>query len=107
MVGEIIYTPKFISQLDSLGRVLCRKEYFSFIEDVDHYSDKIYDFNPKNINHPITKYSSKRFQKFGKKYLRYKANNQTFWYIFFDEKDNRFLITYIPNNHSKDFLELL
>ena len=107
MVGEIIYSPQFLSELDLLAKVLYQQKYFSFIEDVDAYIDKIYDFIESNIDYPISKNSPESFQKFGKKYLRYKANNRTFCYIFFEEKDSRFLINHILNNHSKDFLELL
>ena len=107
MVGEIIYSPQFLSELDLLAKVLYQQKYFSFIEDVDAYIDKIYDFIECNIDYPISKNSPESFQKFGKKYLRYKANNHTFWYIFFDEKDSRFLINHILNNHLKDFPELL
>lgn len=43
----------------------------------------------------------------GKKYLKYASNKRTTWYIFFDQKDDKFLINHILNNHSQDFLELL
>lgn len=107
MVGKIVYSSLFISQLDDLAKVLYSQKYFGFIEDVDHYIDKIYDFITNNIDSPITKNSPERFKKFGQKYLRYKANTQTFWYIFFDQKDQRFLVNFILNNHSQDFPDLL
>ena len=107
MVGKIIYSPLFLSQLDDLAKVLYQKEYFGFIEDVDYYIDKIYDFIESNIHYPISKNSPEKFQKYGKRYLRYKANNLTFWYIFFDQNDNRFIVNHILNNHSQDFPELL
>ncbi|MDP2454615.1 MULTISPECIES: hypothetical protein [unclassified Kaistella] len=107
MVGEINYSPLFIDELDDLAKVLYQQKYFSFVEDVDIYIDKIYDFIESKIEYPISKNSPESFDKFGKKYLRYKANNQTFWYIFFDQKDNQFIINHILNNHSQDFPELL
>lgn len=107
MVGEINYSPLFIDELDDLAKVLYQQKYFSFVEDVDIYIDKIYDFIESKIEYPISKNSPESFDKFGKKYLRYKANNQTFWYIFFDQKGNQFIINHILNNHSQDFPELL
>lgn len=107
MVGEIIYSHNFISQLDDLAKILYFKKYFSFIEDVDSYIEKIYDFIDSNIDKPISKNSPKEFQKYGKKFIKYKANHQTFWYIFFDKKDNKFLVNLIINNHSQDFPELM
>jgi hypothetical protein len=49
----------------------------------------------------------KKFQRFGKKYLKYAAKKRTTWYMFFNKKDNRFLVNYILNDHSKDFPELM
>ena len=66
MVGEIIYSPQFLSELDLLAKVLYQQKYFSFIEDVDAYIDKIYDFIESNIDYPISKNSPESFQKFGK-----------------------------------------
>ncbi|MCZ2084455.1 MAG: hypothetical protein LC112_09290 [Flavobacteriales bacterium] len=60
-----------------------------------------------NINYPISKASPEKFQKHGKKYLKYTANKRTAWYIFFDQKGNQFIINHILNNHSQDFPELL
>lgn len=107
MVGKIIYSPLFISELDDLAKVLYRQKYFSFVEDFDVYIDKIYDFIEGNIEYPISRNSTKKFLHYGKKFLRYKANNQTSWYIFFDQKGNQFIINHILNNHSHDFPELL
>ncbi|SFC16543.1 hypothetical protein [Kaistella jeonii] len=59
MVGEIIYSPFFISELDDLAKVLYQQKYFSFVEDVDVYIDKIYEFIKGNIEHPISRNSPK------------------------------------------------
>lgn len=107
MVGKVIYSSLFIIQLDDLAQILYKKKYFSFIDDVDEYIDKIYDFVENNVEHPISKLTPRQFQKFGKKYIKYKANANTTWYIFFDQKDNQFIINHILNNHSHDFPELL
>lgn len=107
MVGEIIYSTLFVSELDDLAKVLYQRKYFSFVEDVDVYIDKIYDFVENNVEYPTSKISPENFQKYGKKYFRYDANSQTSWYIFFDQKDHRFLVNHILNNHSQDFPELL
>ena len=107
MVGEIIYSTLFVSELDDLAKVLYQRKYFSYLKDVDHYIDKIYDFIERNIEYPIYRNSPEKFQKYGKKYIRYNANNKTSWYIFFDQKDHRFLVNHILNNHSQDFPELM
>lgn len=107
MEKKINFSDEFHASIEELIQVLFDKDYFGFKIDCHHYADKIYEFVENNINFPISKNSPAKFQKDGMKYLRYKANNQTFWYIFFDQKDNKFLVNHILNNHSQDFLELI
>ena len=92
MVGEIkiIYSKDFVDDLDDITKILYKYDYFGFIEDADFYVDKIYHYLEKNIDKPISKNSPEKFQKYGKKYLKYKANNQTFWYIFLTKKTTNF-----------------
>lgn len=109
MVGQIkiIYSSNFRDYIDELAQVLYKIGYFGFLEDAHKYIDKIYDFIDENIDKSISKNSPKTFQKFGTFYIKYKANENTTWYIFFDRKDHRFLVNHILNNHSTDFPELL
>ncbi|QBO59090.1 hypothetical protein [Chryseobacterium salivictor] len=107
-MGEIIiYADSAEETLRELVDLLYDFKYFGFRNSAVEYTMKIVDFIDQNIDKPITKNSPAPFQKFGRKYLRYKVTNKTFWYIFFDEKDNRFIINHILNNHSQDFPELL
>lgn len=39
-------------------------------------------------------------QNYGSKYLFYNSNARTTWYVFFEEIDNQYLVTFITNNHS-------
>lgn len=107
MVGQIIYSAYFISQLDHLAKILYIKQYFSYLEDVDNYIDEMYDVIENNIENRVFQNTEEPFQKFGEYFLSYKVNNQTLWNIFFDQKDNQFIINHILNNHSQDFPELL
>ena len=103
----IIFSEEFHQSIEELVEILFLKNYFGFEADCQNYGDRIYDFVVTNINLPISKNSPHKFQHYGKKFIRYKANNQTFWYIFFDQKNNRFIGNYILNNHSQDFPKLL
>lgn len=109
MVGkiEIIYSEDFIGFLDELTKTLYDLGYFGFVENAEFYVEKIYDFISANIDTPINKTTPDSHKKFGNYYLKYKANYQTTWYIFFDCRKNRYLINHILNNHTKDFSELL
>lgn len=103
----IIYSQEFHQSLEDLVEILFVKKYFGFRIDCQLYADKIYDFVDDNVNKPINRNTPKKLQKFGKKFLKYKANNNTSWYIFFDQKENQFLINHILNNHSQDFPDLI
>ena len=105
MVGQIVFSLSSISQLDELAEALHQRHYFSFIEDVDAYINKIYNFINATITQPSS-HSPEKFQRYGEKYLKYKANSHTTWYIFFDQKGDRFIINYILNNHSQEYPEL-
>ena len=72
MVGKIIYSPLFISELDDLAKVLYQQKYFSFVEDVDVYIDKIYDFIEGNIAYPISRNSTKKFLHYARNFFAIK-----------------------------------
>ncbi|NRS92792.1 hypothetical protein HNQ03_001872 [Chryseobacterium sp. 16F] len=93
--------------LNELVDELYDKEYFGFKESAVDYTMKIVDFIEARIDNPNIKLSKNKYKKYGRKYLKYKANQRTTWYIFFDDKDGKFLVNYIINNHSHTFSELL
>ncbi len=101
MVGEIIYSPKFLSELDLLAKVLYQQKYFSFVEDVDAYIDKIYDFIEYNLSIFPFRKTPENLIELGSKYIFYKANQTTTWYVFFENVENRYLVTFITNSHSE------
>lgn len=103
MVGKIkiIYTPEVISHLDNLVKILYKKEYFGFIESAEEYVSEIYDSVPGNLRLENYKIAPKELKHLGSKYIFYKVNSRTFWYIFFESKDEKYLITGIINSHSE------
>lgn len=54
-----MFSPLFVSELDNLAKALYQDKYFSFVEDVDAYIDKIYDFIETKIDYLISKNSPK------------------------------------------------
>ena len=102
----IFYSEAFENQINEIVGILFEKGYLGFKESALEYGDKIYDFILKNIDKPISRFSPKNFEKFGEFYIKYKANENTTWYIFFDKKDHRFLVNHIFNNHAEQFPEL-
>ena len=98
--------PHLIDFLDDLVHVLYKKEYFGFIETAEEYVSKIYDVVPDNIKLSTHKLTPKRLKHLGSNYIFYKPNNRTTWYIFFEKKNQNYLITGIINNHCEEAKEL-
>ena len=102
-MGKIVvqYIPEVENYLDNLIEILFYKEYFGFIESANNYVDRIIDFIDFNIAKIPSKISPKQLLNLGSKYILYKANSTTTWYIFFEKSDDRYLVTFITNNHSE------
>ena len=103
---KIIFTPHVIDFLDDLVRVLYKKEYFGFVETAEEYVSKIYDAVLENINLRTYKSTPQKLKYLGSKYIFYKSNNRTTWYVFFEKKNENYLITGIINNHCEEAKEL-
>lgn len=99
---NIQYLSDVKAQLNELVFVLYENEYFSFLENSFEYVDRIIDFIENQIAIFPSKKTPKKLIRLGSKYVFYKINNQTTWYIFFENKDNRYLVTHITNNHSEE-----
>lgn len=104
MVGkiEVNFTPKVIAYLDDLVQVLYIKEYFGFIETAEKYVSEIYDSVPGNLKAKKYKSAPKQLKHLGSKYIFYKVNSRTVWYIFFESKDEKYLITGIINSYCEE-----
>lgn len=98
---KIFYKPIVEEYINELIFILYKQEYFGFLEDAIAYKDGIIDFIEHNINYFPAKFTPFVLRKLGRQYIFYKANQRTTWYIFFEKKDNIYLITFITNNHSE------
>lgn len=82
----IIFQKGVLNYLDDLVFILFKEEYFSFMQNSYDYVDKIIDF----INNDISTFPSKKtpaaLKNFGSRYIFYKSNQRTTWYIFFENK---------------------
>ena len=96
------YLPEIELFLNNLSDVLFEKNYFSFLQYSENYVDDLTNFIEQNISKYPHKTTPKSLVKWGMFYFFYKANNRTTWYIFFEKKEHRFLITHITNKHIQD-----
>ncbi|PBJ11767.1 hypothetical protein [Flavobacterium sp. ACN6] len=107
MVGEIevIFTPEVIRYLDDLVVTLYKKEYFGFESAEDYVSD-IHNAIPERIKKTSHKKTPKALQYLGSNYIFYKPTVRTTWYIFFEKRNQNYVITGITNNYSEEAKEL-
>ncbi|TDW46421.1 hypothetical protein EV144_10688 [Flavobacterium sp. 270] len=108
MVGkiEVIYTPDVIRSLDDLVITLYKREYFGFIDSAEKYVSDIYDAIPERIKKITHKKAPNIIRYLGSSYVFYKPNARTTWFIFFEKREQKYLITGIINNNSVEAGEL-
>ncbi len=99
---NIKYKFEVINYLNQLAFTLFKEDYFSYFENSVNYKDKIIDFIDENIEFFPSRKTPFKIQHLGSNYIFYKSNQRTTWYIFFEQKDNNFLITNIINNNSQE-----
>jgi hypothetical protein len=101
MEREIIFSKKVESCLDELMLLLFEEEYFGFPNSAKSYVDRLISFIEQHIGIVTEKNAPDYFQRFGQnmKYITYRANKRTSWYIFYQKRNNIYIIRHITNNH--------
>jgi hypothetical protein len=80
----------------------CDKDYFAYIASTELFVDKLIDFINQNIAIFPAKKTTPKIEYLGSSSIFYKSNNRTTWYIFFEQKENDFIITNIININSQE-----
>jgi len=98
---EVHYLPEVEIYLFELIELLYSNGYFSFPDQAMNYVFKIRQYIESSIATVHKRKAPDHFIKYGKNmfYFIYKANANTSWYIFFQQKADIYLIRYITNNH--------
>jgi hypothetical protein len=97
----VILLPSAKDSLKELLRVLLNNPYCLHEEKAHEYVDALYNHVVYYIPLLPGKKAPERFNKYGRNlhYITYRPNRQTTWYIFYIQKNDRYLVTYITNNH--------
>ncbi|CAM3998277.1 Plasmid stabilization protein [Flavobacterium antarcticum] len=99
---DVIIEVEVIYYLDTLINKLYVDDYFSYVENVDLYVEKIYEFIEKSVHIFPHKSTPKGLLHLGANYIFYKSNARTTWYIFFEKNKTSYLVTGILNNHCSE-----
>jgi len=97
----VLFAPEVEEDLFELTKILVDKQYLanadyaiSYVSSLVFYIREHIDSLPhKNVPYYFSRYG------FDAKYITYKRNSNTTWYIIFEEKANAYLVTHITNNH--------
>ncbi|MDR6966728.1 hypothetical protein J2X31_000726 [Flavobacterium arsenatis] len=98
----IVYLPEVEDYINDLVLNLFNENYFNYIENAIAYKDQLINFIESSISTFPPQKSPKALIHFGGQYIFYKSNQRTTWYVFFESRNNKYLITFITNNHSED-----
>ena len=103
---KVIFKSKVLEYFDELVFLLFKEEYFNYAENAQLYVDKIVDFVLLEIDSFPHKLTPQKLKYLGSNYIFYKSNKRTTWYIFFEKKNNNYLVTGIINNHCEEAKDL-
>ena len=100
MGRQIGLLPEVADYLEELALNLYEQNYFGSKEAGKEYVGKIVDYAFKYLGILPDKKAPAQFDRYGKnmRYLSYRANKQTTWYIFFQRRDEYYLVRHITNN---------
>lgn len=101
---KVEYLENVVHYLNNLIDVLFSKDYLGSIETAKQYVVDLENYIEQNIPKIPKQPAPSYFSRYGKSmhYIIYRPNRNTTWYIFFKQKDNRYLIRYITNNHVEE-----
>ena len=103
---KVIFEDAVLEYFDNLFFALFERGYFGFAESAQKYVNKIVDFIITNISTFPHKQAPRSLRCLGSNYIFYKANPRTTWYIFFEKRNQNYLISGITNNYCVEAKEL-
>lgn len=86
--------------LEELTNTLYKEEYFGFLEAAEDYVNNLIDGIYSKLNVGQYYESPDKLKRYGNYYTKLNPNNHTTWYVFFNKKDDYYLVEYLTNNHT-------
>jgi chlorite dismutase len=101
MRKEAILSKEANKDLKELLTALIKEKYFGFTDSAKAYVDNLTNYAKRNVGRYPGREAPAYFRRYGEnlKYIVYRVSRTTSWYIFYQEKGDKFLIQHITNNH--------
>lgn len=98
---RISYAPEVLEDLTDLIEILIKENYLYTYEDAADYVQDILKHFRENVEFYPCKTAPAYFERYGAglRYLPYKRNQRTTWYIIFIEYSEGYHVVKITNNH--------
>jgi len=99
---KVIFAPEVRLYLKELSELLYEKDYFGFEDAAYKYVEDLVLDIMASLPNKLKKSAPAYFNRYGKHlcYATFKKNDNTQWYIFFNNEDDIYLVRYIGNNHT-------
>jgi hypothetical protein len=93
--------PEVTDYLEELALTLYTSNYFNSKDSNKEYVGTLIDYVFKYVGILPDKKAPSHFNRYGKnmRYLSYRPNKLTAWYIFFQNHNDYYLIRHITNNY--------
>jgi hypothetical protein len=100
-IPKIEYLDCVAEDLNQLIDILYKKTYFGYINSAKQYVVDMKNYIEHHLPYVVKYPAPAYFTKYGESmwYITYHSTKYTTWYIFFQQKENRFLVRHITNNH--------
>jgi hypothetical protein len=100
---EIVrFNPSVLLYLNELVDVLFYKNYFSIRESAIDYVIRLIDIAESKIVNKQHYIAPKAISHHGGWLIHFNISQKTTWYFVFEKSENRYLVTYVFNNYSKE-----
>ncbi len=96
---QVVWRENVLIFIEGLAFKLYKKKYFSYIDVANKYVAYIYNYVNENISFLKHNQTKPQHKKYGAYYIIIITNKRTAWHVYFDKKDNKYIINKLLNNH--------
>lgn len=96
------FHPSVLEYFNKLIDTLFLENYFLYKESAIEYVIKLISLVENQVDKKKHHVAPESISIYGNYFIGFNINSKTTWYFIFEVMDNRYLITYVFNNYSKE-----